>query len=113
MGHGIPPSSPRFPGALPRASSIRTDAGLVLQLSPPSTLHQISILGRQYCYSFYARHQVGSIEPDSAVSPADRGLLQLRAQAEASRELAARNVVKPNTITVPSRWQENLLEASM
>ena len=46
-------------------------------------------------FYYFGVHAIGSAAVDTTVSAPDRALLLLRAQAEAMRELAMRNVVKP------------------
>lgn len=94
-GHGIPPWSPNFPGALPRAQLVRTAQGPALSLTPAATAQQMGTLGNRYRYRYYAAHSVGDTAAETTIHPADRGLLILRAQAEACKELAIHNVVKP------------------
>ncbi|MFP4615570.1 MAG: hypothetical protein ACLFRB_06810 [Thiohalorhabdus sp.] len=85
-----------WPGRLPRLTAEGDAAeGRVLVLIPPPTADQITALGAALPYTYRAVHQVGDAEADTTVQPAHRGLLLLRAQAEAMKELAARNIAKP------------------
>lgn len=94
-GHDIPVWSPAYPGVLPRARSVRMATGQALELTFAPTSRQIALLGSRYGYRYYACHKVDEDPALTTVRPVDRGLLILRAQAEACKELAIRNVVKP------------------
>lgn len=72
----------------------RSAAGRVLCIAPPS-LAQRNAYGSRYSYRYFAHHSVGATDADCTVALADRGLLILRAQAEACRELAFRGITKP------------------
>lgn len=72
-----------------------TPATRKLQLDPAPTAHQISVLGAEFRYYYYGAHAIGSSESNTTILPGDRQLLLLRAQAEAMRELAARNIQRP------------------
>lgn len=92
QGHGgLQPWEKGWPGQLPVA---RFDAGM-LMLSPPPTPGQIALLGADYEFLYYARHLIEDDAATTTIKPEDRGLLLLRAQAEACRELALRGVTKP------------------
>lgn len=91
QGHGIQPWDKGFPGQLPEG---RFYAGSLV-LTPPPTPAQIAALGRAYNFFYYARHEIGDTAEATTVAEADRGLLLLRAVAEACRELALRGVTKP------------------
>lgn len=80
-----------WPGRLPSVS----DVDGVLWFSPAPTAQQIATLGAAFSFFYYARHAVGVDAADTTVSAADRGLLLLRAQGEAMRELAMRDSVRP------------------
>lgn len=86
-----------WPGRLPDVREISADSGTVLWLSPAPTAQQIAALGATYRFFYYARLVVGTDAADTTVSENDRGLLILRAQAEAMRELAVRDAVRPTT----------------
>jgi len=101
---GIAPrSSPQpwekgWPGKLPKVKVVETNDDPVtrqLHLDPPPTGAQIGALGTEFRFYFYGGHVVDATAAKTSVAPGDRGLLILRAQAEAMRELAMRNVNKP------------------
>ncbi len=64
-----------------------------LYLSPAPTSQQIGVLGSEYRFFYFAGLVVSPSA--STVQEADRGLLILRAQAEAMRELAMRSATRP------------------
>lgn len=82
-----------WPGRLP---DVRVVDGTMV-LTPAPTGHQIAVLGAEYRFFYYARHVLGAEAAETTIAPEDRGLLLLRAQAEAMRELAIRDSVRPVT----------------
>jgi hypothetical protein len=85
-----------WPEPDPRLSLEADDTGArVLVLSPPPSQAQITQLGATFPFVYEAGHQIGTQAADTTISDARRGLLLLRAQAEAMKELAARNLKKP------------------
>lgn len=80
-----------WPGKLPQA----TLAAQQLRLDPAPTAAQIAALGSDYQFYYYAAHAIGAAAVDTTVLPGHRGLLLLRAQAEAMQELTIRNLNKP------------------
>lgn len=90
-GHGVQPWERAWPGRLP---DVRLIDG-VLVFVPAPTAHQVAVLGAACPIFYYARYTVGENAADTTVEPADRSLLLLRAQAEAMRELAMRDSVRP------------------
>lgn len=86
---------PGYPGALPRVIGTRDGAVASLVFDPaPSSTH-IALRGGVFKFYYFALHVIGATAVDTTVAPADRGLLLLRAQAEAMRELTMRNASKP------------------
>lgn len=85
-------------GCLPDARLLLNGEVRELHLSPAPTYHQISVLGSIYKFYYFAAHAVSADAAQTTVTKKDRGLLLLRAQAEAMRELAMRNVGKPVTM---------------
>ena len=71
---------------------VRAAEGMLI-LTPAPTGKQIAVLGGTYRFYYYAGLVISDTE--STVQEADRGLLLLRAQAEAMRELAMRDSVRP------------------
>lgn len=82
-----------WPGPFPAVEVLA--GGAVLCLSPAPTALQISVLGADYGFLYFAGLAAGATAETSTVTEADRGLLVLRAQAEAMRELAMRESVRP------------------
>lgn len=88
------PWEPAYPGAMPRV--FEQDVGGVWHLvfEPAPTLLHIAAMGAGFKFWYFAQHTLGDANA-TTVREADRGLLLLRAQAEAMRELAIRNAGKP------------------
>jgi hypothetical protein len=93
----VQPWEKSWPGRLPVVRYVETAADTnKLYLDPPPTAAQISVLGAEYRYYYYARHAIhASDTAKTTILPGERGRLILRAQAEAMRELAMRNLMKP------------------
>lgn len=87
-----------YPGRLPDARLVEDAGERKLELFPPPTAAQIAVLGSEWRYYYYAAHAIGATEADTTILAADRALLILRAQAEAMREMAMRNIVKPTQL---------------
>lgn len=86
---------PGYPGALPRVSIYKDGTGFWLSFSPaPSSAH-IALRGSAFKFYYFGKHLIGEDAADTTVAEADRGLLMLRAQAEAMLELSLRNLTKP------------------
>lgn len=84
-----------WPGKLPDASVAATGEAVTLNLSPPPTAQQIAQYGSSYRFYYLAGHVIAENGTQTTVRSTDRGLLILRAQAEAMRELMMRNAGKP------------------
>lgn len=89
------PWEKNWPGKLPDARVAENAGARELHLLPAPTESQIAILGAVYKFYYFARHAISATAASTSVQPGDRGLLLLRAQAEAMKELAARNAKKP------------------
>lgn len=59
---------------------------------------QLSVWGATFRFWYFAQHVLSEAPGLTTINPSDRGLLLLRAQAEAMRELAMRNVIKPQAM---------------
>lgn len=93
---GMPkPWEPGYPGALPRVSAARDADQWWLHFDPAPTWKHIGALGYSFRFWYYGRHVLGALAAATTIAEADRGLLLLRAQAEAMREMAVRNASKP------------------
>lgn len=95
------PWEPGYPGRLPDVRLVETGQAPVtrkLYLDPPPTAWQISVLGAEFKFYYRAGHAVDADATKTTVAAGDRGLLLLRAQAEAMRELAMRNVASPQIV---------------
>lgn len=84
-----------YPGQLPDMSLGESGGVQQIVLFPPPTAAQIGLLGSEFKYYYFARHIIASSASGTTVRIADRGLLLLRAQAEAMKEMAMRNIKKP------------------
>lgn len=84
-----------YPGTPPRLSIAEEGGTFKLWLAPAPTAAQIAAFGSDYPYFYLARHALSDTPGATTVPDADRGLLLLRAQAEAMKELAVRNISKP------------------
>jgi hypothetical protein len=84
-----------WPGKLPSVYLSENGGVRELHFLPAPSAHQIAILGSVFKYWYFAAHEVGDEEADTTILSGDRGLLLLRAQAEAMKEMAMRNIGKP------------------
>jgi len=97
VGRTPQPWEATYPGALPRVSVIGKPGARKLAFSPAPTDLQLTVLGSAFGFIYLAIHVIDSDATKTTVPPEDRGLLILRAQAEAMREMAMRNTGKPVT----------------
>ena len=86
-----PPWDKNWPGELPRPRPIDG----FISLRPAPTARQIALLGSTYRFYYVASDRIGVDAADTTIAEVDRHLLLLRAQAEALRELAVRDSVRP------------------
>lgn len=84
-----------FPRTLPTLSMVEVAGVNTLCLTPAPDQEAINILGSKYQYFYFAGHVVASDATKTTINSADRGLFMIRAQAEACKELAARQMNKP------------------
>lgn len=89
------PWQPTWPGPLPGISAGWNGTAWELRFDPAPTQLQIDVLGATCRFYFFAAHVIGAAAEDTTINPQDRGLLLLRAQAEAMLAIAVRNVAKP------------------
>lgn len=89
------PWEPGWPGALPRVSAQQVAGGWELVFDPAPTALMVAALGSSCRFYYFAQHAIGELAADTTVAEPDRGLLLLRAQAEAMLALAIRNAGKP------------------
>jgi hypothetical protein len=82
-------------GPLPRISLTGVPAARKITFTPAPTEAQVAVLGATFDYLYLAAHVIGAAATDTTVQPEDRAMLLLRAQAEAVREMAFRNLNKP------------------
>lgn len=84
-----------YPGAVPRVHSYKDGSGNWLAFEPAPSAAHIALRGSVFRFYYFGRHALGAAAVDTTVHAVDRGLLLLRAQAEAMLELNLRNVAKP------------------
>jgi hypothetical protein len=89
------PWEPGYPGAVPRVSLQRDGAAAYLVFDPAPSAAHLAVRGNVFKFWYFAKHVLGVDAADTTVAAQDRGLLLLRAQAEAMLELAMRNMAKP------------------
>lgn len=89
------PWEPGYPGALPRITAQQGATGWELVFDAAPTAAMLAYLGSTCRYYYFAEHAIGLLAADTTVAEPDRGLLLLRAQAEAMLALAIRNAGKP------------------
>lgn len=89
------PWQPGYPGSVPRVIDAWDGSAwwLVLQPAPSSAL--LACYGSTLKFWYFARHILSDTAGQTTVNELDRGLLLLRAQVEALKELAVRNASKP------------------
>jgi hypothetical protein len=82
---------------LPKVRFTEVAAGSYkLSLEPSPSAAQIAVLGSDFRYYYFARHLIDVADAaKTTVLASERHLLLLRAQAEAMREMAMRNIAKP------------------
>lgn len=84
-----------WPGRAPSIRVAEVGGASKLIFVPAPTAQQINLFGSTFRFYYFARHVIGTAATDTSIDAGDRGLLLLRAQAEAMRELAMRNIGKP------------------
>lgn len=87
-----------YVGRLPSVREAEVQGVRSLLLQPAPNALQIARLGAEFNFYYLARHEIGETEADTSIKVGDRGLLILRAQSEAMRELAMRNITKPTSL---------------
>ncbi len=91
----INPWEKNHPGKLPDVFVSGSAGALELHLLPAPSAFQIGVLGSAFKFYYFATHIIGATAADTTIQAGDRGLLLLRAQAEAMKEMAMRNIGKP------------------
>ncbi len=84
-----------YPGPLPRLRVVGPAGSKLIVFTPSPSAAHILALGSAFQYLYRAAHAIGAAAADTTIAAGDRALLLLRAQAEALRELAMRNIGKP------------------
>lgn len=91
----VNPWEPGYPGAAPRVSHYKNGTGNWLAFEPAPSAAHIAIRGSTFRFYYFGQHAIDADAASTTVHLADRGLLLLRAQAEAMLELTLRNSAKP------------------
>jgi hypothetical protein len=91
----IKPWDPGYPGPAPIVTLAEREGGFSIVFDPAPSYAQVGLFGSTFTYHYHAQHRIGDDAADTTIRPGDRGLLLLRAQAEALLELSIRNVNKP------------------
>jgi hypothetical protein len=94
-GYCPQPWEPGYPGALPRVTAEHDGSAHWLVFDPAPSAEHIALRGSTFKFWYFARHTLGAEASGTTVLADDRGLLLLRAQAEAMRELALNQGNKP------------------
>lgn len=95
-GRTVPqPWEPGYPGAMPRANVQRDGSAWALVFDPAPMARHLVAWGATFKFWYFAAHVLDADAANTTVNAADRGLLLLRAQAEAMRELAIAQANKP------------------
>lgn len=89
------PWEPGYPGAVPRVNGYKNTTGWWLGFEPAPSAAHIAVRGSVFKFYYFGQHVIGANAVDTTVPQTDRGLLLLRAQAEAMLELTLRNAGKP------------------
>jgi hypothetical protein len=89
------PWDPAYPGALPRVTAVREVDAWFIQFEPAPTALHLAALGAAFKFYYFAAHAIGAAAADTTINPQDRGLLLVRAQAEAMLAMGMRNAGKP------------------
>ena len=89
---------PGYAGALPRVCAERDGTQHWLIFDPAPSAQHIAVRSSTFKFWYLAKHVVGTAAADTTVAALDRGLLLLRAQAEALREMAMNQSNKPMSL---------------
>lgn len=87
-----------YAGRPPTIRAAEVDGTRKLVFFPAPTAQQIAAFGSSFRFYYFARHVINENAEQTSIAAGDRGLLILRAQAEAMRELAMRNIAKPASL---------------
>ena len=89
------PWEPSYPGILPRVMASHEAGQWWLEFDPAPTARHLAAYGSKFDFWYFGQHSIGALATDTTVALQHRGLLLLRAQVEAMRELSIRNAAKP------------------
>ncbi|QZA80857.1 hypothetical protein [Deefgea piscis] len=96
--HSYQPWDALYPGQLPSIIKADINGMTALMLCPAASPQQIAVCGSQFKFSYIAKPAVGVDAANTTLPERHRGLLILRMQAEAMRELTMRNITKPTAM---------------
>jgi len=91
----VSPWEKHYYGKLPNVSVAVNGAVREMHLLPAPTALQITLLGAGFKFYYFAGHTIDTIAANTTILAVDRWVLLLRAQAEAMKEMAMRNIGKP------------------
>lgn len=89
------PWDANYPSVVPDLELIETDTGQKLVLTECVSAADIADVGAECVFYYQAAYLIDADAANTTVPAHDRGLLLLRAQAEACKELALRDIGKP------------------
>ena len=87
-----------YPGAVPRVRASYDAGQWWLDFEPAPSSKAVAAWGSKFDFWYFGVHVIGDAAVDTTINAQDRGLLILRAQVEAMRELSIRNAGKPVTM---------------
>lgn len=89
------PWAANYPPARPRVTLVDEGGTRKLHVAPVPNATQIAEFGDTLEYDYSARYTISDTAEETTVRAEDRWLLLLRAQAEAAKDLALKNVDRP------------------
>lgn len=115
------PWETNWPGPAPRTSCNFDAPNWYIDFETAPTVAALAAFGSAFKFWYFAQHLLSDTAGVTTVRDSDSGLLVLRAQAEAMRELAVRNAGKPVQLrdglsgaprnSTPSALHETLMHA--
>jgi hypothetical protein len=97
----MPVWSPIYPENLPRLNLYQREQGYELVLSRAVTESEISLYGQAYEFTYKASQILGDDLTKNTLLESAIPIVLIRAQAEAAREMALRNIHKPVSLNTP------------
>lgn len=90
-----------YPRNLPRLNAFQRNNGYELVLNRAVTESEIQMFGKAFEFSYKAFHILGNDLNQTTITENAIPIILLRAQAEAAREMAMRNIHKPVSLNTP------------